>query len=61
MAALLLLLPDEIEVHSKCEITGAIVENILKNIAIKIPAYMVPVFKPSKEFASSVKTKVIVK
>jgi len=35
--------------------------NITKNTAIKIPAHMIPAFKPSKEFVSEVKTKVKMK
>ena len=35
--------------------------NISKNTAVRIPAHMVPSFKPSKEFANAVKTKVKVK
>ena len=30
--------------------------NITKNTAIKIPAHMIPAFKPSKEFMEEVKT-----
>lgn len=32
--------------------------NILKNIAIEIPAHNIPAFKPSKEFIEEVKSKV---
>jgi len=35
--------------------------NISKNTAVKIPAHMIPAFKPAKEFTSEVKTKVQVK
>ena len=35
--------------------------NISKNTFVKIPEHFVPSFKPSKEFASAVKTKVKVK
>jgi DNA-binding protein HU-beta len=35
--------------------------NIAKNTTIKIPAHMTPAFKPSKEFAKVVKTKVKIK
>lgn len=39
----------------RAEKTG---RNISKNTAIKISAHMIPAFKPSKEFASAVKSKV---
>ena len=42
----------------RAEKTG---RNISKNTSVKIPAHMVPVFKPSKEFAGAVKLKVKVK
>ena len=35
--------------------------NITKNTSVKIPAHMVPAFKPSKEFLAEVKDKVKVK
>jgi DNA-binding protein HU-beta len=35
--------------------------NITKNTSVKIPAHMVPAFKPSKEFLTEVKAKVKVK
>jgi DNA-binding protein HU-beta len=35
--------------------------NITKNTAVKIPAHMIPAFKPSKEFIDDVKKKVKVK
>jgi DNA-binding protein HU-beta len=35
--------------------------NISKNTAVKIPAHMIPAFKPAKEFVTEVKTKVKVK
>lgn len=35
--------------------------NITKNTAIKIPAHMIPAFKPSKEFIEEVKTKMKIK
>jgi DNA-binding protein HU-beta len=42
----------------RAEKTG---RNITKNTAIKIPAHMIPAFKPSKEFVEEVKAKVKVK
>ena len=42
----------------RAEKTG---RNISKNTAIKIPAHMIPAFKPAKEFATKVKSKVKVK
>ncbi len=42
----------------RAEKTG---RNITKKTAVKIPAHMVPAFKPSKEFAGEVKTKLRVK
>ena len=42
----------------RAEKTG---RNISKNTTVKIPAHFVPAFKPSKEFASAVKSKVKVK
>jgi DNA-binding protein HU-beta len=42
----------------RAEKTG---RNITRNTAIKIPAHMIPAFKPSKEFVGVVKTKVKVK
>ena len=35
--------------------------NITKNTAIKIPAHMIPAFKPSKEFIEEVKSKMKIK
>ena len=35
--------------------------NISKNTTVKIPAHMIPSFKPSKEFLAEVKSKVRVK
>ena len=35
--------------------------NITKNTSIKIPAHMIPAFKPSKEFVEDVKMKVNIK
>jgi len=35
--------------------------NISKNTSVKIPAHMVPAFKPSKDFVGEVKSKVRVK
>jgi DNA-binding protein HU-beta len=32
--------------------------NITKNTSVAIPAHVVPAFKPSKEFAAEIKTKV---
>jgi len=32
--------------------------NITKSVSVKIPAHMVPMFKPSKEFVEKVKAKV---
>ena len=42
----------------RAEKTG---RNITKNTSIKIPAHMIPAFKPSKEFAGKIKAKVKVK
>ena len=42
----------------RAEKTG---RNITKNTTIKIPAHMIPVFKPAKEFVGAIKTKVKVK
>jgi len=42
----------------RAEKTG---RNISKNTTVKIPAHMIPVFKPSKEFVAQIKTKVKVK
>ncbi len=42
----------------RAEKTG---RNISKKTAVKIPAHMVPAFKPSKEFVSDVKVRVKVK
>ena len=35
--------------------------NITKNTSVKIPAHMIPSFKPCKEFVEEVKTKVNIK
>jgi len=35
--------------------------NITKNTSVKIPAHMIPAFKPAKEFTTEIKTKVKVK
>lgn len=35
--------------------------NITRNTALKIPAHMIPAFKPSKEFVAAIKTKVKIK
>jgi DNA-binding protein HU-beta len=35
--------------------------NITKNTSVKIPAHMIPAFKPSKEFVEDVKKKVKVR
>ena len=35
--------------------------NISKKTAVKIPAHMIPAFKPTKEFAAEIKIKVKVK
>ena len=42
----------------RAEKTG---RNISKNTTVMIPAHMIPVFKPSKEFVTEIKTKVKVK
>ena len=42
----------------RAEKTG---RNITKNTSIKIPAHMIPAFKPAKEFVTEVKSKVKVK
>jgi len=42
----------------RAEKTG---RNISKGTSVKIPAHVIPVFKPCKEFAETVKTKVKVK
>ena len=42
----------------RAEKTG---RNITRNTAIKIPAHMIPAFKPSKEFAGKIKAKVKVR
>jgi DNA-binding protein HU-beta len=42
----------------RAEKTG---RNITKRTSVKIPAHFVPAFKPCKEFAGAVKTKVKVK
>ena len=35
--------------------------NITKNTSVKIPAHMIPAFKPAKEFMTEVKSRVKVK
>ena len=42
----------------RAEKTG---RNISKNTTVKIPAHMIPAFKPAKEFVAEIKTKVKVK
>jgi DNA-binding protein HU-beta len=42
----------------RAEKTG---RNITRNTSIKIPAHMIPAFKPSKEFVAEVKEKVKVR
>ena len=42
----------------RAEKTG---RNISKNTTVKIPAHMIPAFKPAKEFVTETKTKVKVK
>jgi len=42
----------------RAEKTG---RNISKNTTVKIPAHMIPAFKPAKEFVTEIKTKVKVK
>jgi DNA-binding protein HU-beta len=42
----------------RAEKTG---RNISKNTTVKIPAHMIPAFKPTKEFIGAVKSKVKVK
>jgi len=42
----------------RAEKTG---RNITKNTTVKIPAHMIPAFKPSKEFVGAIKSKVKVK
>jgi DNA-binding protein HU-beta len=42
----------------RAEKTG---QNISKGTSVKIPAHMIPAFKPSKEYAEDVKSKVKVK
>lgn len=42
----------------RAEKTG---RNISKNTTVKIPAHMIPAFKPAKEFVGEVKSKVKVK
>lgn len=42
----------------RAEKTG---RNISKNTAIKIPAHMIPAFKPAKEFVVEIKSKVKVR
>ncbi len=42
----------------RAEKTG---RNITKNTTIKIPAHMIPAFKPSKEFVIEIKSRVKVK
>jgi DNA-binding protein HU-beta len=42
----------------RAEKTG---RNISKNSTIKIPAHMIPAFKPAKEFVGAIKSKVKIK
>jgi DNA-binding protein HU-beta len=42
-------------IKTRKEKTG---RNIIKNTSITIPAHVVPVFKPAKEFVTEIKTKV---
>ena len=42
-------------IKTRAEKTG---RNISKNVAVKIPAHNIPVFKPAKVFVNGVKTKV---
>jgi DNA-binding protein HU-beta len=42
----------------RAEKTG---RNITKNTTVKIPAHMIPAFKPAKEFVGAIKSKVKVK
>jgi len=42
----------------RAEKTG---RNITRNTSIKIPAHMIPAFKPSKEFAEEVRIKLKIK
>lgn len=42
----------------RAEKTG---RNISKNTTVKIPAHMIPAFKPAKEFSSKIKTQVKLK
>lgn len=46
------------QLKKRAEKTG---RNISKNTSVKIPAHMVPVFKPAKEFMGAIKSKVKVK
>lgn len=46
------------QIKKRAEKTG---RNISKNTAVKIPAHMIPAFKPAKEFVTEVKAKVKVK
>ncbi|MCX6304351.1 MAG: integration host factor subunit beta [Bacteroidetes bacterium] len=46
------------QLKKRAEKTG---RNITKNTSVKIPAHMIPAFKPSKEFVAAVKTNVKVK
>ena len=45
-------------IKKRAEKTG---RNITKNTTIKIPAHMIPAFKPSKEFVIEIKSRVKVK
>lgn len=42
------------QIKKRAEKTG---RNISKNTAVKIPAHMIPAFKPAKEFVTEVKAK----
>ena len=46
------------QLKKRAEKTG---RNISKNTSVKIPAHMIPAFKPAKEFVGVVKSKVRVK
>ena len=46
------------QLKRRAEKTG---RNISKNTSVKIPAHMIPAFKPAKEFVGEVKSKVKVK
>jgi DNA-binding protein HU-beta len=46
------------QLKKRAEKTG---RNITRNTSVKIPAHMIPAFKPSKEFVAEVKKKVKVR